>query len=268
MGIITSNNATKSLRLIRPEGQDGGQNDVWDRMDQSLNDTQTLRGLEVLGQGSPGRRTIPVDMDLALDQDFPYWRQFMVYITGIAKVFDRVPVDKGLSGFQPRAIINGLVSETQGMRPAVITYSLPFSRSGSSRWTEAQELAEAIMALPLKYPVLATFAGATKFVRTNRGDVAHVNISQVGDVIVPDYMTAAEPEPVNASVGHPCLQRPSRPMEVKGYWGYNSMPHAHADGIEAFCQKVRMDLDGGAPFPDQDSESPMGEDLEYVYDAE
>lgn len=235
MAIITKNSATKIFRVTRPEGMDGGDDDVYRRFDVAINDVASLNGVEVEGQGGENRRTIPVDQSIALDPDMPKWNSGFLYVTGLSLCHDRVPVDQGMSGVLPRALIKGLALDGWGLRPVLATYSLPFSPKGTSYWQQASELANQIMDLPLNRPIEVTFAGNTKFVRTNKGDVAHVNVAQIGDITLPDYTNIGMPEAVQQ--GHPTFQRPPSRM-VKGFWGYDSMSNRAASTIERYMASV------------------------------
>ena len=260
MAIITKNSTTKAFRVTRPEGMDGGDDDVYRRFDTAINDVQSLNGVEIDGQGPEGRRTIPVDQTAALDPDMPKWTSSFMYVTGLSLAYDQVPVDNGQSGHLPRALVKGLVVDGFGLRPVLATYSLPLSRKGTSYWQQATELAESIMDLPLNRPVECTFAGNVKFVRTNKGDVAHVNIAEIGGIMIPDYSNIGMAEP--AHQGHPTFQRPPRRM-VKGFWGYDSMSVRASETIERYIASVAQNGDSmpARVYVPDDTGSALAEDL-------
>lgn len=259
MGIITNNNTLKMLRSVRPEGQEGGNDDAFIRMDEALNSVETLNGVEVLGKGKPGRRSIPVDLDEAMDRDFPKWDEYAVYITGIGVTHDRTPVNDGQSGFLPRAILKGLTAEKEGLRPSLVSYSIPFSPKGMTYWDQACELVDQFKALPMNRPIMVRFAGNAKYVRTTKGDVAYVHASEVGGIVVPDHATIGMPTQVHD--GHPTLMRPNRRLVVQGFWGYDGISQRAADNIERFCAMFADGQGDSMPAPTP-AASALGDDLD------
>lgn len=230
-----------------------------------LDTVDKLHNAEVLGKGpsTTSRRTIPVDMSEALEDDYPYWREERVmFLRGCAITFDRFGRRDGFH-YQGRASVVGFVLTDEGLAVGMASYSLANPGNEFTRSAEALGIAESFKSLPLNQPVVVNTVGAVKKVHTNKGVVHYFHVTRIGDIDIPQYEDLGPKEPITP--GHPCKMLPMVPLQVTGNWIYPMMSPANVNRIEARCRQAYreiMDAGSASMAAHGSSESALGEDLD------